>query len=121
MLSGTDYGAEMDQAIFSNVTIGAVCPYSEAWVRDFRAEAPSWREEEEGGKEASRPDAENVWGGLNDSAELWALVQELHVGVGQCRKSTCCLSVPDPGDKRIKRQYNTYEGRLWRMPACELR
>ena len=49
---------------------------------------------------------------------------ERYIGSGAasaCRRSACCLSVPDPADRRQRRHYNTYEGRLWRMPACELR
>ena len=42
-------------------------------------------------------------------------------GDSGCKDPMCCLTTRDPADRRRQISYNTSEGRLWRMPACELR
>ena len=106
-----------------SVTLGVLCPYSEAWMRDFKL-----RE----GRRGHATSSEDVLPPLTPavlnlgaaSSEASLLADEMYIGSGAtttCRWSACCLSVPDPGDRRQRRHYNTYEGRLWRIPACELR
>lgn len=162
VLSGTDYGAEMDPGIFSNITIGALCPYSEAWVRDFeassevdgggRADGRVLQDEDEddamagsnlddlgmgfepsasliaegsrGDTVRANPKGRNLFQGQDRDILVRGVLPQLSSvpysssaavaadhndgegqleDRGQCRKPSCCLSVPDPGDRRARR------------------
>ncbi|GAX74849.1 hypothetical protein CEUSTIGMA_g2295.t1 [Chlamydomonas eustigma] len=46
LLSGSDFGSEMDSLIFSNLTFASLCPYSEAWMRHWQLN-PSWDQEDQ--------------------------------------------------------------------------
>ena len=116
-----------------SATLGVLCPYSEAWMKNFKLRSLDGKSSmtlaadllsEDTRSLSTASDSGRAAG--DDSGVEAPMESDAYIGPGassdaSCRRSACCLSIPGPGDRRQRQHYNTFEGRLWRMPACELR
>lgn len=119
LLSGTDYQEEMDSLIFSGRTFSSLCPYDEAWMHSFTFNASSANSGRTVSKDSLAPAHGWAVASLTDPGDPEADPEPDPHPEPQLGPDMCFLSQGRHGQAAPER-VPLFQGRLVRMPACEL-